>query len=168
LVTHEADRSFVPHPALLRDAQTLQPAGPPLLHTDSIVSSGFASDGTRLATGGQDARVRIWSVPAGESLVPPMPHEGVVMGVRFTRDGRILATATRLGAVRLWDAHTGQPLNPSYTVTGGVAAMTFVRGNGPFVVVGGDGSIHRWDLTPSAHSVAELELLVQELNGGRR
>lgn len=168
MLIHEADRSFVPHPARLRDARTLQPVGPPLLHTDSIVSAGFASDGTRLATGGQDARVRIWSVPAGESLVPPMPHEGVVMGVRFTQDGRILATATRLGAVRLWDARTGQPLNPSYTVTGGVAAMTFVRGNGPFVVVGGDGSIHRWDLTPSAHSLAELESQVQELNGGRR
>jgi WD40 repeat protein len=135
-------------------------------HTDSIVSSVFGPDGTVLATGGQDATARIWSVPAGASLVPPMPHDGIVTRMQFTGDGRILATATRLGAVRLWDARTGQPLNAAYTVTGGVAAMTFVRGLGPFVVLGGDGTVHRWDLSPSRETAGALEILARDLNGG--
>lgn len=166
IVAHQADRSFVPHPARLWKALTREVVGVPMQHTDSIVSSAFGPDGTVLATGGQDATARIWSVPTGASLVPPMPHDGIVTRMLFTGDGRILATATRLGAVRLWDARTGQPLNAAYTVTGGVAAMTFVRGLGPFVVVGGDGAVHRWDLSPSLEAVGALEILARDLNGG--
>src|SRR6185369_15504762 len=57
----------------LWDANTGQPAGPPLIgHTASVGSVAFSPVGRRLASGGDDNAVRLWDVETGRQLGEPM------------------------------------------------------------------------------------------------
>src|SRR5262249_23934641 len=57
--------------------------------------------GTRLATAGDDATVRLWDLATGESRALH-GHRGAVNDVTFSPDGRTVASAGGDAAVRLW------------------------------------------------------------------
>jgi WD40 repeat protein len=74
-------------------------------HTDFIGDIAFSPDGSRLATSGQDATVRVWAVGldgAQESL-SLAGHSDFVDRLAFSPDGRSLATASSDGTARIWD-----------------------------------------------------------------
>ena len=45
----------------------------------------FSPDGTTLAVGNNDCRVRLWDAATGQEKRPADGHEGHVTGVAFTR-----------------------------------------------------------------------------------
>ncbi|MGH2641468.1 MAG: hypothetical protein ACRDGO_07195, partial [Actinomycetota bacterium] len=70
----------------------------------TVMNVVFSPDGTMLATGGEDAAIRIFDTHAetGAQQLVLRGHEFLVSGLDFSPDGRRLASATPDGVVRVW------------------------------------------------------------------
>ena len=84
-------------------------------HTGLITSISISPDSTKLATGGHDELVFIWSMATGERLVGPLQHEGWVRNLAFSPTGDRIATATvcevsTRSQIGIYDSNNGQRL----------------------------------------------------------
>ena len=70
----------------------------------------FTRDGKRLVTSGQDAMVRVFTVPGFREERALAGHEKSVNSLSFSADGERLATAGSDPAVRLWSFRDGKCL----------------------------------------------------------
>jgi WD40 repeat protein len=83
-------------------------------HDDRITALAFAPDGRSLVSGGWDASVRLWNVPAKEqrpttTLVVPEHQAGGPPDVVFLPDGKRVATSTDR-SIYLWEVAGGRGL----------------------------------------------------------
>ncbi|OBH07196.1 hypothetical protein A5696_02360 [Mycobacterium sp. E2699] len=133
----------------------------PLLHAAAVRSStlkvadtgarvlavSVSPDGHRLATGGDDNNVRLWSADTGQPLMAPLTgHTGMVTGVAFSPDGRRLATSSRDHTVRLWDTASGKPIgNPLTGHTGWVTSVAFGPDGHRLASGADDMTVRLWD-----------------------
>ncbi len=81
---------------------------PPLDHGGAGVRSvAWSPDGTRLATGADDGKARVWDVATGKDTA--LDHGGAaVHSVAWSPDGTRLATRAGDGKARVWDVATGK------------------------------------------------------------
>jgi WD40 repeat protein len=88
----------------------------------------IAPDGKRVAAGGADRKVRIWSVE--EPDTPPLRlrgHTAAVSRVIFLPLGDSLLSGGLDGTVRLWDIQTGAPKGGFAPEVGPVRALAFAN-----------------------------------------
>lgn len=87
------------------DPSQYAPASGPLLigHEGAVYCAAMHPDGTRIATGGNDATIRIWDTETREQLLVLHGHESYVHDLEFSPDGTMLASASGDATVRLWD-----------------------------------------------------------------
>ena len=107
------------HTVQIFDAETGQPAGPPLRgHDGHVQSIAYSPDGHRIATGSADKTVRIWDADTGQPIGAPLRgHDDMVNSVAYSPDGHRIATASADKTVRIWDADTGQPIGAPLPAT---------------------------------------------------
>ena len=79
-----------------------------------ISALGFSSDGTRIFSGTQQGKIRMWDVATGKALTTfakPTEWEnlGRISAVGFSPDGTFLAAGTH-NQIHLWDVNTGNKL----------------------------------------------------------
>ena len=74
----------------------------------SIREIQYAPDGRTLASGAEDATVRLWDPVTGELKRTLTGHSNVVSNVAFSPDGQTLASGAGDGTVGLWDVVTGE------------------------------------------------------------
>jgi eukaryotic-like serine/threonine-protein kinase len=75
-------------------------------HLGEVYCATFSPDGTRIATGGNDATIRIWNARTFELLLILRGHDQYVMDLEFSPDGSLLASASGDRTIRLWDTKT--------------------------------------------------------------
>ncbi|MFI7275330.1 AAA family ATPase [Streptomyces sp. NPDC049879] len=74
----------------------------------TVEAVAFSPDGTRLATGGHDAVVRVWDVRTGDELAVFEGHQDWVGAVAWSPSGRFLASGSDDRTCRVWDVAEGQ------------------------------------------------------------
>ncbi|KAF5856561.1 hypothetical protein ETB97_007212 [Aspergillus alliaceus] len=81
-------------------------------HQNKITVLKFSPDEQLLASGSNDAKVRLWNLTTG-ALSQTLQDIGAVNQVVFSLDGRLVASGTLSHTLRVWDRKTGKPLSVS-------------------------------------------------------
>ncbi len=110
----------------------------------------FTTDGTALASAGDDGTVRFWQldIPAGTAheIRRIEAHEFQVYNVALSPDGKTLVSAGRDPVIRIWDVASGQSLGTLEGHERTVGAIT-MSADGRFLASAGhDGHVALWDL----------------------
>jgi WD40 repeat protein len=129
----------------------------------------LAADGTRLASGGTDGAVRLWSWDAASGQLRRLPHPieppddevwGAVEALAFSPDAERIAAGTADGTLRVWSDEGTLVAGPLHGHSGRVVAVDFEDGE-TLVSRGEDGTLRRWDVTPAAAAPATAAELVR-------
>lgn len=70
-------------------------------HGDWVLSVCYNAEGTLLATGANDSRIKIWDT-AGTLLHTLVGHAGDVTSVSFSKDGKSLISSSADGSIKKW------------------------------------------------------------------
>ena len=114
-------------------------------HVGGVAALVVASDGSWLATGGQDGTVRIWDAATGQERTALAGHAHQVSVMAIAPDGSWLATGAQDGTVRIWDAATGQERAALAGHAHQVSVMA-IAPDGSWLATGAqDGTVRIWD-----------------------
>jgi eukaryotic-like serine/threonine-protein kinase len=116
----------------------------------------FNSEGTRIATAGEDGLTRLWDTSTGRMTAQCRGHTRKVLSVAFRPDGLRLVTASADGTVRQWDPATGREVESPYERHVGEVVTAAYNPDGSWVASGGtDRTVRVWEAA-SRHDVAVL------------
>ncbi|AMW08131.1 hypothetical protein A4E84_00325 [Streptomyces qaidamensis] len=114
-------------------------------HSAPVFTATFSPDGTTVATGGLDGRIRLWSASDGTPHRTLVSRAKAVVSVAFSPDGRTLASADSDGVVRLWDRRTGDLRASLMGHTGGVLSVAYSPDGRMLATGGADGTARLWN-----------------------
>ncbi|KAG5421185.1 PWP2 [Candida metapsilosis] len=72
-------------------------------HFDSMNTLCYSPDGSRLVTGSDDGRIKIWDVASGFCLMTFTEHSAPVTQVQFAKKGQVLFSSSLDGTIRAFD-----------------------------------------------------------------
>jgi WD40 repeat protein len=101
-----------------------------------------------IASGGEDANIRISDVYSSKVGSPFIGHQNTIWSVAFSPDGKLLASGSRDKTIRLWDLEGNQVSNPLIGHDGGVNCVAFSPDGRMLASCGGDGKIKFWSQYP--------------------
>jgi WD40 repeat protein len=106
----------------------------------AALATAISGDGRRVAAGGFDQTVSVWSAPGTVSKFPPGPntHEGFVLGLAFSPDASVLASAGSDGRVLLHDLPTKRTVALQKSSNPEMTRVRFSP-DGKQLAAGGDG-----------------------------
>ncbi len=127
------------------------------LHDGSVNAIDWHPDGTRAASAGDDAIIRLFDAKTGKILRTFTGHSDAVTSVRFSPDGRRLLSGSADKTMRLWSVSSGQCEKVFYDHFHGVTAVEFFHSGEMGISTENDKSVefdshggaifHSWDMT---------------------
>lgn len=122
-----------------------------------------ATAGYRLASGGEDGKVRIWDLHKRKSIATLDSHVSVVRSLDYSAEKNVLLSASRDKTVILWDVRTWE-LASTVAVLETIEKAGFVE-NGRFFYTGGDTARLRIWTTNGGKEVTEDQEEGSEVDG---
>ena len=92
------------------DAETYREISLLTGHIGVVRTVAFSPDGETIASGAQDATVKLWRVETGENIATFVRNGRGVESVAFSPDGKMMAAGTEGSLVNLWDTENGENL----------------------------------------------------------
>ncbi|KAG0236964.1 hypothetical protein BGW42_002177 [Actinomortierella wolfii] len=113
-------------------------------HTDSVTSVGFSVDGTYVASGSMDGKVRVWKAETGE-FVCELEGPDEVVWINWHPKGNILLAGATDSSIWMWAIPSGAFMNVFNGHSGPVTAGQFTPDGKKIASVSEDGSFIVWD-----------------------
>jgi WD40 repeat protein len=113
---------------------------------DAVLGADISADQTRIALGGPNKIVRIFSTADGSLQSEIKKHTDWVYCTCFSPDGVLLCTGDRNGGVHVWEAATGREF---LTLSGHTGAITGIAWRGDSNIVATtseDGTVKMWEM----------------------
>jgi serine/threonine protein kinase/WD40 repeat protein len=77
-------------------------------HAGGVNTVAFSPEGSRIASGGKDGKLRIWDAVTGKEILQRQAHRGFVHALAFSPDGQWVATCGGDDqTAKVWNANTG-------------------------------------------------------------
>ncbi len=92
---------------------------------EAVISLDWSPDGTFLASGSSDNKVRIWNVGTGECLAVLEGHTNLPFGLKWSNDGFCLASGSFDQTVRVWRVDSGECIAVLEGHAGGVERVAW-------------------------------------------
>ncbi|HUQ69453.1 MAG TPA: WD40 repeat domain-containing protein, partial [Planctomycetaceae bacterium] len=144
-------------------------AGQPLEwpgHASGTHDLAFSPDGSRLATGGRDALIRVYSFPTGREEFTLNGHQLSVTSVSFSPDGEHLASAGQEGDMHVWSVRQRRRLFTLHGHSGTVWDLKYAEtpDGVRLVSAGHDFKVQVWNAATSQEAVALPVQCPQEIS----
>jgi WD40 repeat protein len=135
-----------------------------LAHEQTIRSMAFSSDGTMLATAGNDQTVRIWNVAKRELIAAFSGHFQSIGTLSFSADGTYLASGSDDGVIHVWNLLDKRSIWTIRAHEGAVRCVMFSdTANNELYASGDDARIRAWRLSDVGTSERTLDLPIQRV-----
>ncbi len=115
-------------------------------HTNGVASVSFSPDGTTLASGAYDEKIKLWDVIKKENIATFEGHKGWVSSVAFSPDGTMLASGSADETVKLWDMGTQTNIATFSDHKGWVSSVAFSPDSTTLASGSGDKTVKLWDV----------------------
>lgn len=123
-------------------------------HQGPIWSVAFAPDGQTLATGSDDATLRLWDTATGNEQAVLPGHGNAVFAAAFAHAGKFLISGGGDGTLRLWDVFARKEVR-TLPHRGGNVRRVVISPDGKTVAAGGSAQdVELWDL--DSHKVRHV------------
>ncbi|KIK95201.1 hypothetical protein PAXRUDRAFT_779374 [Paxillus rubicundulus Ve08.2h10] len=111
-----------------------------------VNSISFSPDGTKLASGHEDFRFRVFDVESGELVLGPIEgHTDYVYSVVWSLDGSQLFTASCDQTIRHWDSETGEAITePSTGHTQDIISISLSPDGTKLISASSDNTVRFW------------------------
>src|SRR3984893_1814063 len=120
-------------------------------HSETIRSTSFSPDGTRIVSGSYDKTVRVWDAVTGGHLQTLEGHSDWITSVSFSPDGTRIVSGSHDNTVREWDAVTGGLLQTLEGRSAEVTSVSFSRDATRIVSASDDKTVRVWDAVTGGH-----------------
>jgi len=114
---------------------------------DTVLTTDISPDQSRVAIGGTDRLVKIYSTKTGELEHKIKKHTDWVTALAFSPNGEMLATADRNGGITVWDADNAQELFTTVGHKGAVTALSWRSDSRLLASSSEDGTAKLWENT---------------------
>ena len=139
----------------LRSVPALAPLGRAQAHAGAVTAVAVAPGANRLATGGADRTVRLWTLPRlGAEEATLVGHVAPLSALTFADRGRLLVSADTGGVIRVWDVATRRTAR----LLEGAAGPVRELGAGPNLRLRAvtDRAVHGFDLSSGEETDREI------------
>ena len=113
-------------------------------HEAAVTSVAFSADGRTLASGSDDATVRLWDLQTAHLKSIVTRHTGRIYCVAFSPDGKRLASASSDKRIRLWDVEHGILKAIFVGHTKCIDAIAFSGDNQTLASIGLNDGVYLW------------------------